>query len=309
MDLNDAKVIELSDKTLFDNYFTKFTPEISEFTFTNLFIWRKYYEFLFKEFDDHLIIFSKNYLKNWKKPLSNKKDVICFFPPVGQNPGEIILSLFTNLKNIEIHRVPESIINKDKFDERLKDLNLEFKDDRNNWDYVYNKQELIDLLGNKFRQKRRWLNKFMAQYNHEFNIITAECIQRARKLHLEWCDQNECQSNEDLREEQKAVNEAFDNYFDLELKGGIICVDDKCVGYTLGEMLNNDTIVIHIEKAHVEYEGSYQAINTFFLKNCFEDGLFVNREQDLGLPGLRKAKESYKPHHMVKKFIIYPKSV
>jgi len=69
-------------------------------------------------------------------------------------------------------------------------------------------------------------------------------------------------------------------------------------------MLNDDMLVIHIEKAHIEYEGSYQAINNLFLKSCSENASFVNREQDLGIPGLRKSKEAYKPHHMVKKYII-----
>ena len=82
-------------------------------------------------------------------------------------------------------------------------------------------------------------------------------------------------------------------------------MDDKCVGYTLGEMLNNETVVIHIEKAHIDYEGSYQAVNNLFLKNCCETAIFINREQDLGISGLRKAKESYKPHYMVKKSIIF----
>jgi len=72
-------------------------------------------------------------------------------------------------------------------------------------------------------------------------------------------------------------------------------------------MLNKDTMVIHIEKGHMEYSGAYQAINNAFLKYCCEDAVFVNREQDLGIPGLRRAKESYKPHHMVKKSILYRK--
>jgi hypothetical protein len=82
-------------------------------------------------------------------------------------------------------------------------------------------------------------------------------------------------------------------------------LDNKCAAYTFGEMLNENTMVVHIEKAHMEYEGSYQAINNFFLKNCYDTAIFVNREQDLGVLGLRRAKESYKPVRMVKKSIIY----
>ena len=71
-------------------------------------------------------------------------------------------------------------------------------------------------------------------------------------------------------------------------------------------MSNKETLVIHIEKAHINYEGAYQAINNLFLKNCCETAIFINREQDLGISGLRNAKESFKPHNMVKKYIIHP---
>ncbi|MFX0187832.1 MAG: DUF2156 domain-containing protein [Candidatus Hodarchaeota archaeon] len=303
MDPTNAKPLEISDHPLFNNYFQKFPPEISELTFTNLFIWRNYYNFLFMEYNEHLLIFSENYLKKWKKPFSNKQDVFFFLPPIGQNPEKIMVDLFEEMNNIEIHRVPDCIINK------IRNINsLNIIEDRNNWDYIYEKEALISLQGNTYRQKRRWLNKFMSEYNYEFHIISEDYIEKTRSLQLEWCDMNECQSNEDLMEEQKAINAALNNYSDLNLRGGILCVEDKCVGYTLGEMLNTNTMVIHIEKAHINYEGSYQAINNLFLKNCCKDAIYVNREQDLGISGLRKAKESYKPHHMVKKSIVYQKT-
>ena len=302
MDLTNSKSIEIIDKPLFDKYLQKFPPEISELTFTNVFIWRNYYGFLFMEYNEHLLIFSEDYLKKWKKPLSNKEEAIFFLPPIGKNPDKIIVDLFKEINNIEIHRVPDSIIKKIR---KINSLNI--VEDRNNWDYVYEKESLISLQGNKYRQKRRWLNKFMSEYNYQFHIIREDRIEKTRSLQLEWCDMNECQSNEDLIEEQKAIDDALNNYSNLNLRGGILCVEDKCVGYTLGEMLNRNTIVIHIEKAHVNYEGSYQAINNLFLKNCCKDAIYVNREQDLGISGLRKAKESYKPHHMVKKSIVHQK--
>ena len=117
-----------------------------------------------------------------------------------------------------------------------------------------------------------------------------------------------CEEDDSLSIEQVAINEALDNFNELKFTGGLLCVDDICVAYTFGEKLNSDTLVIHIEKANVEYEGSYQAINNLFLKECFADIKFVNREQDLGILGLRKAKESYKPYQMVKKSILYQKN-
>ncbi len=307
MNLSSARQIEIEDKKLFDGYFEKFQPEISEFTFTNLFIWKNYYNFLFLESDNHLIVFSQDYFKNWKKSISNLDDGTFFLTPIGPTPEKMIINLFEKFDNIEIHRVPKDVIEKVIRDPEYQVLNLDIHEDRMNWDYIYEIESLIDLPGNKFRQKRRWLNKFLEIYNYEFNIISDGLIDKALELQLEWCDQNECQSNEDLIEEQKAIKTALENFNDLGIFGGIIGVDNKCVAYTLGEMINKDTIVIHIEKAHLEYEGSYQAINNLFLKEFGKNVKYVNREQDLGIPGLRRAKEAYKPIRMVEKSIIYHK--
>ncbi|TFG25782.1 MAG: DUF2156 domain-containing protein, partial [Promethearchaeota archaeon] len=99
----------------------------------------------------------------------------------------------------------------------------------------------------------------------------------------------------------------LDNFQFLGFIGAVICVDGGCAAYTFGEMLNPDTLVIHVEKAHMKYTGGYQAITNLFLKNCFPNVKYVNREQDLGSEGLRRAKESYKPIDMIKKYIVFPK--
>ena len=308
MDLSNAKPIEINDKPLFDAYFKKFPPEISEFTFTNLFIWRKHYNFLFTELNNHLIIFSTNFLKKDKKSILDQSETLFFLPPIGKNPSETIIELLNSFNSMEVHRVPENITEKIREILIEKDLKIEILEDRDSWDYVYEKEAIKNLTGNKHRQNRRWLNKFLESYNYEFNLLSEDWVDKCRELQLKWCLQRGCHEDESLLEEQKAINEALDNFNDLNYKGAIICVENECAAYTFGEMLNSDTLVVHIEKAHMQYEGSYQAINNLFLKNCCEDAQFVNREQDLGISGLRRAKESYKPHHMVKKSIIFQKN-
>ncbi len=308
MDISSGKSIEITDKKLFDNYFQKYPPVTSELTFTNLFMWRDYYSFKFLEWQNHLLIYSTEYFKRWKKSISNNEKAILFLPPVGSTPAKIILDLFNSKNPIEIHRVPETITNKIKEEEAFNHLNVNLCEDRNNWDYLYDLESLITLPGNKFRQKRRWLNKFFEKYDYEFQIITEDEIDKTLRLQIEWWDANEGRSSEDLMDEQKAIVTALKHFTELNFKGGLICVDNKCVAYTLGEMLNNETLVIHIEKAHIEYEGSYQAVNNLFLKEFGRNVKFVNREQDLGIPGLRKAKEAYKPIRMIKKSIIYQKN-
>jgi hypothetical protein len=305
MELTSAKKIRLEDKPTFDKYFQKYPPQNSEFTFTNLFMWRNFYELLFLEWKEHLIIFSYEFLRKRKSPLSGRKNAIFFFPPVGPNPSEIIIEIFENMKEAEFQRVPEVISQSLLKHEKFSNLNIVIVEDRDNWDYVYEVENLINLPGNQYRQNRRWLNKFFERYEYDFKMLREDLIEICKKLQLEWCIMRECEEDEGLEQEQEAIYEALDNFTALGFKGAMICIDEKCAAYTFGEMLNPDTLVIHIEKAHMQYEGAYQAINNLFLTKGWEKVKFVNREQDLGVLGLRRAKESYKPIYMVKKNIVY----
>ena len=305
MDLDSANEINLSDQALFDSYFHNFPPLTSEFTFTNLYMWRNFYSLNFIEWKQHLLLFSRDIFKKKKESASGNKNSLYFFPPVGPNPVEIIISLFKEYKDLEFHRVPELITDAIQQNADFQALNLQILEDRDNWDYVYEAENLRTLPGNKYRQNRRWLNKFLDTYDYEFKILTENEVNLVKKLQLEWCVLRQCEDDESLKEEEQAIYDALDNYSTLGFKGALICVDDKCAAYTFGEMLNSDTLVIHVEKAHMDYEGAYQAIGNLFLKNLFKNVLYVNREQDLGVPGLRRAKESYKPLRMEKKSIIY----
>jgi len=308
MDLITAKEIKLEDKALFNSFFHKYPPQTSEFTFTNLYMWRNFYGFNFMEWKDHLLLFSRDIFEAKKIPATGNKKALYFFPPIGPNPAETIVSLFENLKELEFHRVPERISEDIRNHNKFSSLNIEILEDRDNWDYVYEAENLRNLPGNQYRQNRRWLNKFLENYDYEFKILTENEVELCKKLQLEWCVLRECEDDEGLKEEELAIYDALDNFLALGFQGALICIDDKCAAYTFGEMLNPETMVIHVEKAHMDYEGAYQAINNLFLKNSFENTIYVNREQDLGVTGLRRAKESYKPIRMEKKSIIYRKT-
>jgi len=308
MDLHIAKEIKLEDKALFNSYFHKYPPQTSEFTFTNLYMWRNFYGFNFMEWKDHLLLFSRDIFEAKKIPASGNKKALYFFPPIGPNPAEIIVSLFENFKEVEFHRVPERISEDIRNHNKFSSLDIDILEDRDNWDYVYEAESLRNLPGNRYRQNRRWLNKFLENYNYDFKILTENEVELCKKLQLEWCILRQCEDDEELKEEELAIYDALDNFLALGFQGALICVDDKCAAYTFGEMLNPETMVIHVEKAHMDYEGAYQAINNLFLKNSFENIIYINREQDLGVPGLRRAKESYKPIRMEKKSIIYRKT-
>jgi hypothetical protein len=307
MELTSANKLTLEDKGLFDKYFQLYPPQNSEFTFTNLFMWRKFYDWYYLVWNDHLILFSNTYFKKSRPSLTGLDDTIYFFPPIGPDPAATILKIAEIYKTAEFNRVPEDIIISLNNNPKFNPKNFEIVEDRDNWDYIYEFETLKTLPGNRHRQNRRWLNKFLQTYDYEFKVLTEDLVDKSKELQLEWCVMRQCEDDEGLEQEQEAIYEALNNFSALEFKGALICVDDKCAGYTFGEMLNPDTLVIHVEKAHMDYEGGYQAIGNLFLKNVLNEVSFVNREQDLGVEGLRRAKESYKPIRMVKKSIIYRK--
>ena len=125
MELSRAKQIQLEDKKLFNRYFENYPPEISEFSFTNLYMWRNFYNLLFFEYDNHLILFSNDYLGTRRKPIvENPTQYKYFFPPIGPNPDDIIIDLFKSIKNLEVHRVPEEICTNLKQRKLFSKLNL-----------------------------------------------------------------------------------------------------------------------------------------------------------------------------------------
>jgi hypothetical protein len=179
--------------------------------------------------------------------------------------------------------------------------------DRDDWDYVYLTSDLADLPGDKYHPKRNFIARCLSKHECEYSKIDSSIVRDCLQLQTEWCDLRTCKLVPGLEAEDRAIKAAFDNYEHLGIFGGAVYVDRGLEAFTLAESLNNDTAVIHFEKANPEIEGLYQVINQWFCQNALRDFKFVNREQDLGIAGLRKAKLSYHPHHMVEKYIAYLK--
>ena len=124
-------------------------------------------------------------------------------------------------------------------------------------------------------------------------------------MNVQWCIQNKCLEDGHLTEEYCAVKRCFDHYDTLQLQGGLLRKDGEIIAYTMGEKLNSDTYVIHIEKAFSDIRGTYQMINREFAEVVHEkypEIIYMNREEDVGQEGLRKAKLSYYPDDMEEKY-------
>ena len=274
--------IEIQDKGIFDEFFRRYPSTISEFTFTNLFSWRNSKEHEFSIIDDHLVIRTHSFL----------------YQPIGDSPEKVIEDILNGNPSIVFERVEGHIADK------LKDkFNVE--EDPDMHDYVYDINELIELKGNKFEAKRN-LAKQCAAHEPEICLLDHDSIHHFFEVQRKWCDLRGCEG-ENLNQENEAITEALHNFDKLNLFGVCIRKGERVVSFAVGERLNDDTFVEHFEKGDTEFKGVYQFTLREFAKRIPKGFKFLNREQDLGIPGLRQAKKSYYPVKMVEKYRVTSK--
>ncbi len=174
--------------------------------------------------------------------------------------------------------------------------------EREIWDYLYYTKDLIELRGRKYQQKRNHINRFRQYYRFSYNSFSPEDIPGCIEIYQQWAaDKN---TTPEIEEERLALKEALENFSALSLKGGVIRVEGKVQAFAIGSRLNKDTALIHFEKANPEFSGIYAAINQFFVKKEWPDTKYINREDDMGIPGLRQSKKRYHPLRMIEKYLV-----
>lgn len=296
--MNDFKTLDIHDKQIFGDILAKDPPRISELTFTNLFMWRRRNRPLWTVENGCLLVILRH---DDERPFG--------LPPVG--PGDKAVALDGLMKHLSKIAAEPRIERVDRaFVERYVDPERYLvSEDRDNSDYVYLSEHLINLPGKRFHKKKNHVNKFVKNHDFEYRRLDREVLKSFMELQEDWCELKDCEANQGLSDENIAVYEALRNHEELGFCGGAILIDSKVEAFSLGEKLNEDTAVIHIEKANPEIPGLYAAINQRFCSAEWSEVKYINREQDLGVPGLRKAKESYHPDHLVEKHTVVPRSV
>lgn len=289
----DFKPIELDDKAVLDEYLRRYPPLASEYTFSNLFAWKDAYRYALARFDEGLLIRKREgAASSLLQPLV---------------PGDALEAVRAGLDYLRaltprprLERLGEDFI------ARLPAEHAEFtvSEDRDNFDYLYSVQELTELAGAKFHDKKNLLKQFENHHHATYLPLTQELADVCLQFQHEWCVEKRCESIEGLHQENCAARLMLRYFEQLGLLGGVLLLDDQLTAYTLGEPLNPETLVIHVEKGRTGVTGVYQAINREFLRHAARDVTLVNREQDLGLAGLRKAKMSYNPLRMIRKYVI-----
>ncbi len=178
---------------------------------------------------------------------------------------------------------------------------------RNEFDYIYNSSDLINLAGKKYHSKRNHISAFSKQFDWHYEDICADNIDRVRECADIWYSQSADKMDDELKCEMQGVYMMLDNMDTLKLCGGAIVIDNRVVAFTLGSPLNQSIYNIHIEKAISGFEAAYTVINREFAAHHCSSYKYINREDDLGLEGLRKSKLSYKPTIILPKYVLTKK--
>jgi hypothetical protein len=290
--------LTLAQKPVFDRIFNVLQPDVSDLTFTNLFMWQYSYGLKPVYLPDYDYWLLQAIPPNQWSPF--------FLAPVGDWSDPVKLKAALEAMEwlacaggyaLRFRRIPEPLA------EALRhiDSSLDFGEDDRTFDYIYAAMDLIKLEGRKYHSKRNHVNQFQRKYLWEYQPITPSILEECLAIDKEWFSIKDALHRE-CPDEEKAMALVMNNYQALGVSGGVIRVGGNIEAIEVGERLNADMAVIHIEKANIEIDGIYAAINQQFAADFGAAFQFINREEDMGIEGLRKAKSSYHPVRIIKKF-------
>lgn len=295
------KPVSLEDKPIFDAVFQARRYEGAESTFTNLFMWEDCYNITWAEDEDFLYI---------KPTLDGQSYCLAPLPLTGDLTG-MEKALDKLIDYFAQNNLPFIMagVTKDMLGliTSLQPDTFTVTENREVFDYVYRAEDLINLKGRKYHRKRNHIRNFKKNYpDYEYLPLTEDLTEACMQFAIEWCEKKGClpEEKKNIICERDALIKALRHFNDLDFKGGVILINNKVAAFTFGEAINEDTVVIHVEKAEQDIKGLYAIINQEFCKNTWGHMKYINREEDLGIPGLRKAKESYYPVKMIAKYTL-----
>ncbi len=298
MDL-EFKNIELSDKEWVDPLLAVSAFRATEYCFTSLFVWASHYGTKIGRHGGFLLIRSES------------KDAMHYIFPAGDGDLAQVLLLMEEdaARHGKRFELSVSMENIDRVREVFPDR-YEFSQVRNSFDYIYDAQALITLSGKKYQSKRNFISRFRELPDWRYESFSFEkpaealpLLEECVAMTNEWCRINGCMHNKSMMAEGCAVRSALKHFVELKLRGGLLRVGGRVVAYTIGEPIGADSFIVHIEKAFSDIKGAYPMINQSFLVHEASGARYVNREDDAGDEGLRKAKLSYNPAFMLEKYL------
>ena len=289
----EFKVIELSDKPWIDSLLKISDFRGCEYCFANNMAWRRMHDTRITRFKDFYI------------SCSFDGGIYFTFPAGGGDHAEVLgeMKRFAeaNGSPFVIGSVTPDLF--PVFKENFPEGSYEITCDEGDWDYVYNASDLAELKGKKYHGKRNHLKKLLdGEYSYE--PLTEKDFDDCITYAVGTYNRSDAYDDRSKVCEQFAINTYFENFHALGLSGGVLRVGGDVAAFTIGERINSDTLGVHIEKAEASVEGAYPAINYLFARSASEGFSYINREEDLGIEGLRKAKRSYHPAFMIEKHTV-----
>lgn len=289
----EYRIIDISDKDWITELLQKSDFMACEYSFANNFAWRRLADSNICRYKDFYFL------------RSIIDDEVYFTYPAGDGDVKEFFDLLLSEckaegRELKLVSVLESCVNNlvgiygDK---------VNAQEDRSNFDYIYNTNELIELRGKKFHGKRNHISNFKKS-DWEYKELTKELIDDCIEFSAVAFNDKESYTSHSAVAEQFAINTFFSFYDELDLKGGVLYQNGKMVGFTFGEALNSDTFVIHVEKALGNVQGAYPTLFNEFIKANATQFKYINREDDVGVEGLRKSKLSYRPEFLLKKYVV-----
>lgn len=290
------KKLTLADKLEVEPYYQYEQSNSCEVSFANNILWSPFYELEYSFIEGMLVFLTKSDGYSISMPMAkdqttegNLKKVILLLEEYFEKNGQAFC----------IH-----LVTKEKFEllEQIFPGKYEIEYDRDFADYIYEVPKMISLAGKKLHGKRNHINKFKENYpDWSYEILTKENLEECILMAEEWKARNLCGEKGEKHAEFCVTKRALKQFEELGLKGGVLRTGQGIVAFTLGEELNKEMFVVHIEKAFADVQGAYPMINQQFLIHEAEKYKYVNREDDTGAEGLRKAKLSYYPAFLQEK--------
>lgn len=284
------KAPEISDRAWVTECLSNAKSMNNEFTFGSVFVWQTGYETKICKYKDFFIA------------RYGRQGNVAYCPPIGKGDfKEAVEKILEDAKSIgvtpKIYGVTQPY--KELIEKHFPCVFTFVEKDKYN-DYIYEVEKMASLSGKKYHSKRNHITNFKKTYpDWTFEPISRDNINECIEMHTNWIKEREDDS--DYSFEFQAVLFAFENYEELGFVGGLIRANGNVIAYTMGEKQSENCFVTHFEKAPMDVRGAFPIINQEFTKNCLKDYKYVNREEDLGLEGLRKAKRSYYPEILLEK--------
>lgn len=292
------KPMKMEDKELIDSYFRNFPSRSCERTFANSILWSKQYPVDIAVIENTLVFRSTGYDEAYAFPAGKPEDVkkaVDYLKYDTEKRG--VPLVFYHVTKSQFEQLEKWYPNR-----------FEIEYNRDVADYIYESEKLATLSGKKLHAKRNHINKFKA--NHEdwsYETMSEDNIEDCFQMALDWRKENDCEDDDAKNAEMCVTLNSLRLFKELELTGGILRIDGKVVAFSIGEELCEDTFVVHIEKAFADIQGAYPMINQQFVEHECMKYKYINREEDTGAEGLRKAKLSYRPVFLEEKGVVKEK--